>query len=91
MLGRLILILPFLSVALFAAATPLEARDPAPGLIEDLLKGTLNPLGQLIKDILAGVKSGISDEIENKPVLCLTACCKCNVYSSAFSGTVNSE
>ena len=91
MFGKPRLILSLLSVALFAAATPLEAREPAPGLIEDLLKGTLTPLTQLIKDILTGVKSGISNEIENKPILCLTACCKCNQYLFPFSSITNSE
>lgn len=82
MFGKLRLIFTLFSVALFAAATPLEAREPAPGLIEDLLKGTLTPIGQLIKDILSGVKSAISDEIESKPLICLSACCKCKTRTS---------
>jgi L-ascorbate peroxidase len=77
MIGRLFLFVPLLSVAFLASATPLEARDPTPGLIEDLLKGALNDIGRLIKDILDGVKSGISDELEGKPPICLGACCKC--------------
>lgn len=73
MLRNFVLVLSFLSLSL---ATPVEPREAAPGIIEDLLKGILTPVGQLIKDVLSGVKSGISGEISSKPLICLDACCK---------------
>lgn len=80
MLCYIVRSLPILSVALLATASPLEpleAREPAIGLVEDLLKGVLTPVGQLIGDVLSGAKSGIDNTIESKPLLCLNACCKC--------------
>lgn len=77
MLKNLILALPLLSIAYLAVATPLDQREASPGLIDDLLGGLLSTVGQLIKDILTGVKSGISDEISSKPLLCLSAVDKC--------------
>ncbi|PVI07041.1 class II peroxidase [Periconia macrospinosa] len=70
--------LPLASLASLAVATPYETREAAPGLIDDLLTGILNPMQQLIKDVLGGVKSGINDEISTKPLVCLTtldSCC----------------
>lgn len=77
--------LPFISLALLAIASPLEQREASPGLIEDLLKGTLNAVQQLIKDILSGAKSGITDEISSKPLVCLStvdSCCPCKSYGT---------
>ncbi|KAF1956599.1 heme peroxidase [Byssothecium circinans] len=78
MLQKHISALPLLSLAFLAAAGPLEQREAAPGLIDNLLTGILTPLEQTIKEVLGGVKSGINDEISSKPPLCLTAidaCC----------------
>ena len=80
MLHKLLLALPLLSFAFFAIASPLEQREAAPGLIDDLLKGVLPELAKLIKDVLAGVKSGIDNNKSNKPIVCLSAidsCCAC--------------
>lgn len=80
MFHKLILALPLLSLTFLALASPLEQREAAPGLIDDLLKGVLSQIQQLIKDVLAGVKSGIDNNKSNKPVICLTAidsCCAC--------------
>jgi hypothetical protein len=80
MLRKLVLALPVLSLTFLAIATPLQEREAAPGLIEDLLTGILTPLLQLIKDILNGVKSGIDDVLEDKPLICLNSCCKCKCH-----------
>jgi hypothetical protein len=83
MLHNTIRALPVLLLATSAIATPLEQREAAPGLIEDLLTGILNPIQQLIKDIISGVKSGITDEISSKPLVCLQAldsCCVCKYH-----------
>jgi hypothetical protein len=80
MLYRFIRVLPLLSLSLLALASPLEQRDPAPGLIDNLLNGILSAVSQLIKDVLNGVKSGIDNTKNNKPLLCLPsldACCPC--------------
>lgn len=80
MFYKLIHALPLLSLSLLALAGPLEQRDPTPGLIDDLLNGILTAVGQLIKDVLSGAKSGIDNTISNKPLLCLQsvdACCVC--------------
>lgn len=80
MIHRLILALAFLPLAFLALASPLEQREAAPGLIDDLLKGVLPELAKLIKDVLAGVKSGIDNNKSNKPIVCLSAidsCCAC--------------
>ncbi|KAF2752122.1 class II peroxidase [Sporormia fimetaria CBS 119925] len=67
---------PVFSLALLTGASPLESREADPGVIEDFLKGTLTPVAQLIKDIVSGAKSAISAEVDSKPSICLTACCK---------------
>lgn len=80
MLHKLIYTLPILPVTFLALASPLEQRLAAPGLIDDLLNGVLPEVGQLIKDVLAGVKSGIDNNKSNKPIICLPsidACCAC--------------
>lgn len=78
MFHRLLLALPLLSLSFLAIASPLEQREAAPGLIEDLLVGTLNSIQSLIKGILSGAVSGITDEVAPKPLLCaLDACCVC--------------
>ncbi|KAF9701023.1 hypothetical protein EKO04_000851 [Ascochyta lentis] len=78
MFYRIILALPFLSLTFLALASPLEQREAAPGLIDDLLRGILSQVQQLIKDVLAGAKSGIDNTKSNKPVVCLSvidSCC----------------
>jgi hypothetical protein len=81
MLHHTRLVLPLLALSLLVAASPLEQREAAPGIIEDLLKGILTAVAQLIKDVLAGVKSAIDDDKSNKPLTCsiLTSnkCCVC--------------
>ncbi|KAJ4341021.1 hypothetical protein N0V87_002060 [Didymella glomerata] len=77
MLHKLILALPLLSLTFLALASPLEQREAAPGLIDDLLKGALPELAKLIKDVLAGVKSGIDNNKSNKPIVCLSAIDSC--------------
>jgi hypothetical protein len=87
MLRKVVLALPLLALSFLAVATPLEHRAPAPGLIEDLLKGVLSTIGQLIKDVLNGVKSGINNDISNKPLICLSTldkCCVCE-YNNALN------
>jgi L-ascorbate peroxidase len=82
MFHRIVLVLPLLSLALLALAGPLEQREAAPGLIDDLLKGALAPIQQLIKDVLSGTKSGIDNTISSKPLVCLSAldtCCSCTL------------
>jgi L-ascorbate peroxidase len=75
--------LPLLALSVVSSATPLEKREAAPGPIEDLLKGILTPIGQLIKDVLAGAKSAIDDTRSNKPATCSLPllsrdkCCAC--------------
>ena len=80
------IIFPLFSLALLATASPapaaegLSVRTPTPGLIDDLLGGVLSIVGQLIKDILTGVKSAQSEEISSKPLICLNLvdpCCVC--------------
>ncbi|KAF1994013.1 class II peroxidase [Amniculicola lignicola CBS 123094] len=74
--GKFALAFPILSLGLLVLATPLEQHEVAPGLIEDPLKGTSNPIPQLIKDILAGVKSAVANNAESKkPLICEDACC----------------
>ncbi|KAF1837970.1 heme peroxidase [Decorospora gaudefroyi] len=78
MLHRAKLVLPLLTLSILAVANPLEQREAAPGILEDLLKGVLSPIAQLIKDVLAGAKSAIDDEKSNKPWSCRllkTQCC----------------
>ena len=81
-------VLTFFQLALLATATPapaavvegLSPRTPTPGLIDDLLGGVLSVVGQLIKDVLNGVKSAQSGEISSKPLICLSLvdpCCVC--------------
>jgi hypothetical protein len=75
--------LPLLLLATTTIATPVDKREAAPGRIEDLLKGVLTAIQQQIKDIITGVKSGITDEISNKPLICLQAvdkCCVCKYH-----------
>jgi hypothetical protein len=87
MLRNAIQALPVLLLATSAIATPLETREAAPGLLLDLLKGALTEIQQQIKDIITGVKSGITDEISNKPVICLQTldkCCVCKYHGSDF-------
>jgi hypothetical protein len=85
MFRRALLALPLLSLASPAFATPLEQREAAPGLIDDLLTGVLDPILQTIKDILTGVKSGVADgEISSKPLICLSTvdkCCVCKHHT----------
>lgn len=85
MFHKLILALPLLSLTFLALASPLEQREAAPGIIDDLLKGVLSQVAQLIKDVLSGSKSGIDDFKNNKPLICLPAldqCCVCKYFSS---------
>ncbi|KAH6637701.1 ligninase LG6 precursor [Boeremia exigua] len=77
MFHKLLLALPLLSLTFLALAGPVEQREAAPGLIDDLLKGVLSPIAQLIKDVLAGTKSGIDDYKTNKPLICLSAVDSC--------------
>lgn len=87
MLHNLILALPLLSFTFLALASPLEQRGAAPGLIDDLLKGLLPEIAQLIKDVLTGVKSGIDNTKSNKPIVCLSAidsCCACTFDGAHF-------
>jgi hypothetical protein len=80
MLSRALLALPLLSLAIPAFATPLEHREAAPGLIDGLLTGVLDPIRQTIKDILTGAKSGVADgEVSSKPLICLSTIDKCCV------------
>lgn len=83
MFHRLILALPLLSLAFLALASPLQQREPTPGLIEDLLNGKLPEIAQLIKDVLFGVKSAI-DNNKWKPPICpafIDVCCPCTIPS----------
>lgn len=85
MFHNLLLALPVLSLTFLALASPLEPREAAPGTIDDLLKGVLPELAKLIKDVLAGVKSGIDNNKSNKPIICLSAidaCCACTLVLS---------
>ncbi|KAF3004816.1 hypothetical protein E8E13_003663 [Curvularia kusanoi] len=78
MFHRLVLALPLLSLTLLALAGPLQQREAAPGLIDDLLKGVLPEIAKLIKDVLTGVKSAIDNNKSNKPLLCIPSidvCC----------------
>lgn len=80
MFYKLIHALPLLALSLLALASPLEQREPTPGLIDNILNGVLSAVGQLIKDVLNGVKSGIDNAKTNKPLICLPsldACCPC--------------
>lgn len=80
MLHQIIFALPLLSLAFLALASPLEQREATPGLIDDLLRGVLPEIAKLIKEVLAGVKSGIDNNKSNKPIVCLSAidsCCAC--------------
>ena len=89
MFRKLALALPLLSLTFLALASPLEQREAAPGLIENLLKGVLPPIVQLIKDILTDVKSGIDNNKSNKPLICLSAidsCCVCTFASNRIHG-----
>ena len=77
---NLVLALPLLSLTFLALASPFEQREAAPGLIDDLLKGILSQVVQLIKDVLTGAKSGIDNNKSKKPIICLSAidsCCAC--------------
>ncbi|OAG11194.1 heme peroxidase [Paraphaeosphaeria sporulosa] len=81
MFHKALLVLPLLSLASPAFATPLETREASPGLIDGLLTGTLDAIRQSIKDILTGVKSGVADgDISSKPLICLSAVDKCCVW-----------
>ncbi|KAJ4990785.1 peroxidase [Stagonosporopsis vannaccii] len=80
MFHNLILALPLLSLTFLALASPLEQREAAPGLIDDLLKGVLSQVAQLIKDVLSGAKSGIDDFKNNKPLICLQTIDQCCVW-----------
>jgi L-ascorbate peroxidase len=77
--------LPLLAFSVLSSATPLEQREAAPGPIEDLLKGILTPVTQLIKDVLNGAKSALDDTRSNKPVSCSMSllkkdqCCICEL------------
>ena len=87
MFRKLALALPLLSLTFLALASPLEQREAAPGLIDDLLKGFLSQVAQLIKDVLTGAKSGIDNNKSNKPFICLSAidsCCACTFVSNRF-------
>ena len=87
MFHKLILALPLISLTFLVLASPLEQREAAPGLIDDLLKGILSQVAQVIKDVLAGVKSGIDENKSNKPIICLSAtdsCCACTFAFSHF-------
>lgn len=80
MFRNFILAFPLLSLAYFSIATPLQEREASPGLIDDLSKGILSPIEQILKDVLDGVKSAINNEISDKPLICLPAldpCCVC--------------
>jgi hypothetical protein len=82
---------PLLLLATSTIAKPLEQREAAPGLIEDLLKGVLSTIEQQIKDIITGVKSAISDEISNKPAICLQSldkCCVCKLGHTSISNVI---
>lgn len=80
MVRSTIFVLPLLALASPIVAGPLEQREAAPGIIEDLLKGALNSIQQSIKDIVSGVKSGITEEISTKPRLCLQSVDSCCVW-----------
>ncbi|ORY04773.1 ligninase LG6 precursor [Clohesyomyces aquaticus] len=80
MLHKLFLTLPLLSLICLAVASPLEPRAPVPGLIDALLNGVLSTIGQLIKDVLNGVKSAQSGEISTKPLICLSSVDKCCIW-----------
>ncbi|KAF2466602.1 heme peroxidase [Lindgomyces ingoldianus] len=80
MFRKFVLALPLLSVVYLAIASPVKQRSPAPGLIDDLLKGVLSPIGQLIKDILNGITSGQSGELSSKPLICLPSLDECCVW-----------
>jgi len=78
MLYKLKLALPLLSILILALANPLERREAAPGLIDDLLTGILSGIQQLISDVLKGVKSAIDNTKQSKPLICLPlldSCC----------------
>jgi hypothetical protein len=84
MFHKLKLALPLFALTLLTVATPLEQREAAPGLIDDLLNGVLSPIAQLIKDILNGVTSSLTDDISSKPLICLStldSCCVCKWIS----------
>lgn len=87
-----------LLLASVASAGPLEAREPVPGLIDDILNGALSPIAQLIKDILAGTTSAIDDTISSKPTTCSVpllkdkcCVCKCNSLSEMGRETVSDK
>jgi hypothetical protein len=87
MLRHTRLVLPLLTLFLLVVASPLEQREAAPGIIEDLLKGVLPAVAQLIKDVLAGVKSAIDDTKSNKPLTCSLSsnkCCACKSIATCL-------
>ncbi len=88
MLRKLASALPLLTIVL---ASPLEQREAAPGLIDDLLKGILPPVAQIIKEVLSGAKSGIDNNKSNKPVVCLSAIDSCCVCKFTFESTTQTE
>lgn len=90
MLRKVLLALPLLSLVYLAIASPLERREAAPALIDDLLNNALSGVGKLIKDILNGVQSGISDDMSVKGLVCVEACCPCKRCAQRISsGAVN--
>lgn len=85
MFHRLVLALSLLSLAFLVLGGPLEQREAAPGIIDDLIKGVLTEVGKLVKDVLSGAKSAIDNNKNNKPIICIPSidvCCPCTLMPS---------
>lgn len=84
-----------LSFSSFVSASPLEERQVIPGLLENLLGGTLNPVSQLISDVLGGSISAIDNTVTTKPWTCSFSlfkpdqCCICKSLPFYSIGIAN--
>ncbi|KAG9192208.1 manganese peroxidase [Alternaria panax] len=75
------LALHLLALCSAVSSTPLEQREAAPGLIDNILNGALTGIEQLIADVLSGKKPPIDDTKTNKPATCsLFSADKCCVW-----------
>ncbi|KAH7401333.1 ligninase LG6 precursor [Pyrenochaeta sp. MPI-SDFR-AT-0127] len=70
MLRNIVLALYLSSLSLPILASPLQEREAAPGLIDELLGGVLVGIPQLIKQLLDGTKSAIDDTRSAKSLTC---------------------
>lgn len=86
---NLVLALSLSSLSLPAVASPLQAREADPGLIDALLGGVLIGIPKLIKDVLSGTISAIDDTRSNKPLTCSLSilsdkCCVCKSTNASL-------